>query len=180
MLSIWRSVRVVEVESQEPLQELEERHGMILSQSWSPASISALAAVCGSLVGALGSSVSAWIAQRHQNRRDLVARKIFHREQLYSDFISETAGAMADAMQHTFKDPARLIASYALLSRIRLSSSINVVESAEGVVRTILNTYKEPNLTPDEIHAWAGEQNDPLREFGKVCRREIQSLWNGW
>ena len=153
---------------------------MILSQSWSPASISALAAVCGSLVGALGSSVSAWIAQRHQNRRDLVARKIFHREQLYSDFISETARAMADAMQHTFQDPARLIASYALLSRIRLSSSINVVESAEGVVTTILNTYKEPNLTPEEIHAWAGEQNDPLREFGNVCRREIQSLWNGW
>jgi hypothetical protein len=49
---------------------------------WSPALISALAAVCGSLVGALGSSVSAWIAQRHQNRRDLLAKKVFHREQL--------------------------------------------------------------------------------------------------
>jgi len=153
---------------------------MSLSQSLSPASIPAVAALCGSLVGALGSSVSAWIAQRHQNRRDLLARKIFHREQLYSDFISETARAMADAMQHTFHDPSRLIGSYALLSRIRLSSSNSVVQSAEGVVTTILDTYKEPNLTPEEIHAWAGEQNDPLREFGDVCRREIQSLWNGW
>jgi hypothetical protein len=83
-------------------------------------------------------------------------------------------------MQHNFQDPSRLIPSYALLSRIRLSSSISVVESAEGIVTTILNTYKEPNLTPEEIHAWAGEQNDPLREFGNICRREIESLWNGW
>ena len=93
----------------------------LISQSWSPASISALAAVFGSLVGALGSSVSAWIVQRHQNRRDLLAKKIFHREQLYSDFISETARAMAHAMQNKFQDPSKLIPSYALLSRIRLS-----------------------------------------------------------
>ena len=88
-----------------------------------------MAALCGSLVGALGSSVSAWISQRHQNRRDLLAKKIFHREQLYSDFIRETAQAMADAMQHTFQDPSRLLPSYALLSRIRLSSSMQIVES---------------------------------------------------
>jgi hypothetical protein len=50
--------------------------------SWSPASISALAAVCGSLVGAWFFSVSVWIAQRHQDRQDLLAKKeILHREQ---------------------------------------------------------------------------------------------------
>ena len=151
----------------------------LISGSWSPASISALAALCGSLVGALGSSVSTWIAQRHQNRRDLRAKKIFHREQLYSDFIRETAQAMAHAMQHGFQDPSRLIPSYALLSRIRLSSSINVVESAERVMHTILNTYSGPNFTPEEFQAWAGERNDPLREFGNICRYELESLWNG-
>ena len=35
----------------------------LITQSWSPASISAIAAVCGSLVGALGSSVGTWISQ---------------------------------------------------------------------------------------------------------------------
>jgi hypothetical protein len=127
----------------------------------------------------LGSSVGAWIAQQHQNRRDLLAKKIFHREQLYSDFISETAHAFADAVQHAFHDPSRLIPSYALLSRIRLSSPTNVVESAERVIDAILTTYSEPNLTPEEIHAWAGERNDPLREFSNICRRELDSLWNG-
>jgi hypothetical protein len=74
-------------------------------------------------VGVLGSSVGAWIAQRHQNRRDILSKKISHREQLYSDFISENARAMADALQHEFQDPSSLTPSYALLSRIRLSSS---------------------------------------------------------
>ena len=59
-----------------------------------PVSVSALAAIFGSLTGALTSSVSAWITQRHQNRRDLLAKRVFHREQLYSDFISESARAM--------------------------------------------------------------------------------------
>jgi hypothetical protein len=125
----------------------------MISQPWSPASISALAAICGSLVGALGSSVTAWISQRHQNRRDLLAKKVFHREQLYSDFISETAHAFADAVQHAFHDPSRLIPSYALLSRMRLSSSTHVVESAERVINAILSTYSQPNLTAEEIHA---------------------------
>ncbi len=152
----------------------------LMNQSWSPASISALAALCGSIVGALGSSVSAWIAQQHQNRRDLVAKKVFHREQLYSDFISETAHAFADAVQHTFNDPSRLIPSYALLSRMRLSSSSNVVESAERVINRILATYAQPNLTAQEFHAWAGEHNDPLREFSNICRHDLESLWDGF
>lgn len=149
------------------------------TQSWSPASMTALAAVCGSLVGALGSTLSAWIAQRHQDRRDLIAKKVFHREQLYSDFISETAQVFVDAVQHTFHDPSRLIPSYALLSRMRLSSSIKVVESAERVVEMILKTYSQPNLTAEQIHAWAGERNDPLREFSNICRRDLESSWNG-
>jgi hypothetical protein len=142
-----------------------------------PASLTALAALFGSLVGALGSSVSSWIAQHHQNRRDLLARKISHREQLYADFISETARAMVHAMQHNFQDPSKLIPSYALLSRIRLSSSIHVVESAERVVNTILSTYSKPNVGAEEFQAWASKRNDPLREFGDACRRELESLW---
>ncbi|HMK30708.1 MAG TPA: hypothetical protein VK473_13560 [Terriglobales bacterium] len=151
----------------------------LLIGSWSPASISVLAALCGSLVGAVGSSVSSWIAQRHQNRQELLAKEIFHREQLYSDFISETAQVFADAVQHAFQDPSRLIPSYALLSRMRLSSSMNVIESAERVLKAILDTYSQPNLTAEEIHAWAGKRNDPLREFSNICRRDLESLGNG-
>jgi hypothetical protein len=151
----------------------------LISGSWGPASVSALAAIFGSLAGALGSAVSAWIAQRHQDRRDLLAKKIFHREQLYSDFISEGTKIIVDAAQHTFQDPGRLIPVYALLSRIRLSSSMIVVESAERVLKTILDIYSEPNLTPDEIKSKAAKGDDPLRDFSNIFRRDLESLWTG-
>ena len=144
---------------------------------WNPVSISALAALGGSLVGALGSTIATWTGQRYHDQRDLTAKKIYHREQLYSDFLSETARALAHALQHRFQDPGTLIPSYALLSRIRLSSPMNVVESAEQVIASILATYAQPNLTPEQIHAWANKSNDPLRQFGEVCRRELDSLW---
>jgi len=62
-----------------------------------PASISALAAIFGSITGALASSVSTWITQTYQDRRAILAKRTFYLEQLYSDFISENAHALADA-----------------------------------------------------------------------------------
>ena len=150
----------------------------MIMQTWSPASVTALAALCGSIVGTLGSSVSTWIAHRHQNRREIVAKKVFHREQLYSDFISETARAYADAVQHTFQDPSKLIGSYALLSRMRLTSSKHVVESAQRVLDTIIATYSKPNLSAEEFQTLAGQRPDPLCDFSTICRREIESLWD--
>ena len=150
----------------------------LIGGSWNPATISALAAIFGSLTGALASSVSTWIAQRHQDRRDLLAKRIFHREQLYSDFISESARAVADAIQHNFQDPNKLTPTYALLSRIRLSSSDNVLASAEKVVQHIISTYSEPNLTPDEMQSRVAKRQDPLREFSNVCRAELEAMQN--
>ena len=152
---------------------------MSLFQNSNPATISAMAAIFGSLTGALASSVSTWITQKHQNRRDLVAKRIFHREQLYSDFISETSRAPADALQHNFHDPNNLMPTYAVLSRIRVSSSTDVLASAERVVDNIVATYSEPNLTPEQIHSKAVKRDDPLRDFSSICRLEIESLWRG-
>jgi hypothetical protein len=142
----------------------------------SPGTITAFAAIFGSLVGALGSSVSTWIAQRHQDRRELLAKKIFHREQLYSDFISESARVLVDALENNFKDANKLIPAYALLSRIRLSSSRDVLESADGLVRGIINTYSNPNLTPEQIQSRAVNGEDPLKEFSEICRAELDSM----
>ena len=144
--------------------------------SWNPATISALAAIFGSLTGALASSVSTWITQRHQDRRDLLAKRIFHREQLYSDFIREGARVMADAIQHNFQDPSVLLPAYALLSRMRLSSSPDVLARAEQVVQHIIRTYSEPNLAPEEIRSSAGKRQDPLCKFSNICRAELEAM----
>jgi cell division septum initiation protein DivIVA len=152
---------------------------MSLLQQSNPATISALAAIFGSLAGALASSASTWITQRHQDQRDLLAKRIFHREQLYSEFISESARAFADAMEHDFRDLNKLIPTYSALGRIRVSSSNEVLASAERVIDRIMTTYSEPNLTPEEIQSIAARHEDPLRDFSDICRRELDSLWDG-
>jgi hypothetical protein len=138
--------------------------------------IAACAAILGSFVGALGSVVGTWITQRHQDRRDLVAKTIIRREALYSDFIVESARMLVDALEHNISDPQKLIPAYALLSRIRLSSSSKVLETAEGLVRTILTTYPLQNLTAEQIQSRAVNGEDPLREFSDTCRMELDSL----
>lgn len=138
--------------------------------------IAAFAAIFGSIVGALASAVGTWITQRHQDRRDLLGKKIVRRESLYSDFIAESARLLVDALEHDVGDPQKLIPAYALLSRIRLSSSARVLETAEELVRTILNTYTEPNLTPEQIQSQAVNGEDPLRQFSNTCRSELDSL----
>lgn len=147
-----------------------------IGRAWNPATVSALAGLFASLAGACASTVSAWIAQRHHEQRDLMARTIAHREQLYSDFISESARAMVDAMQHALEDPGRTTPVYALISPMRLRSPTKVVESAERVAKTILSTYSKPNLTAEEIQSGAATRDDPLREFSKICRSELESL----
>src|SRR5260370_697801 len=127
--------------------------------------ITALAAIAGSLVGALGSAVGTWITARHQDRRDLLGKQIARREALYSDFIGESARLLVDAMQHNVSDLQKLLPVYALLSRIRLSSSEPVLQTAEKVIKTIVNTYPQPNLTADQIESRAVNGQDPLRQF---------------
>jgi len=138
--------------------------------------IAASAAIFGSIVGALGSVVGTWITQRHQDIRDLLAKTIVRRESLYSDFIAESARLLVDAMVQNNSDPQKLILLYALLSRVRLSSSAPVLETAEAVIRIIVSTYPKPNLTPEQIESRAVNGEDPLREFSDACRRELDSL----
>ncbi len=136
----------------------------------------ALAAIAGSLVGALGSASATWITARHQDRRDLLGKQIARREALYSDFIAESARLLVDAMQHNSSDLQTMLPVFALASRIRLSSSEPVLQEAEQVIRTIVSTYPKTNLTAEQIEAQAVNGHDPLRAFSDTCRTELDSL----
>ena len=139
--------------------------------------IPAAAAIGGSLVGAAGSIIGTWISARHQDRRDLLGKLIARREALYSDFIGESARLLVDAMQHDTADLQKLLPIYALLSRIRLSSSAPILQEAEDVMKTLLSTYSEPNMTAEQIQSQAVDgHRDPLRQFSDICRAELDSL----
>jgi hypothetical protein len=150
--------------------------GQIGSALMNSVMITALAAIGGSLVGALGSAVGTWITARHQDRRDLLGKQIARREALYSDFIGESARLLVDAMQHNSSDLQKMLPVYALASRIRLSSSEPVLREAERVIRAIVSTYPKANPTAEQIEARAGTGNDPLRAFSDICRIELESL----
>jgi len=148
-----------------------------------PPTITALAAIFGSLIGGFTSSLGTWITQRHQDRRQLLAKILVHREELYSDFISESARLLVDAFGHDADDPKNLIGDprnlipvYALLSRIRLGSSAKILTAGQEVVNTIINAYREPNLTPQQIEVKAINGDDPLKNFSDVCRLELESI----
>jgi hypothetical protein len=135
-----------------------------------------LAAIAGSLVGALGSAITTWITARHQDRRDLLGKQIAQREALYADFIGESSRLLVDAMEHNASDLQKLLPIYALLSRIRLRSSEHVLQKAEQVINTIMSTCPQPNLTVEQIQSQAMTGQDPLIQFSDTCRTELAAL----
>ena len=102
----------------------------------------------------------------------MLGKQIVRREALYSDFISESARLLADAM-HNANDLQKLLPIYALISRIRLSSSQSVLHKAEQVINIIVSTYPQPNLTTEEIESRAINGEDPLKQFSDTCRAEL-------
>ncbi len=73
---------------------------------------------------------------------------------------------------------------YTLVGRIRLNSSQTVVNSAETLMREVVDRYSRPNLTPADLQALIlspelQKQADPMVEFSSVCRRELIALTKG-
>ena len=135
-----------------------------------------LAAIAGSLVGALGSALATWITARYQDRRDLLGNQIAQREALYAEFIGESSRLLLDAMENNASNLQKLLPIYALLSRIRLRSSEHVLQKAEQVIHTIVRTYPQPNLTAEQIQSQALTGQDPLIQFSDTCRTELAAL----
>ncbi len=131
--------------------------------------ISAFSAVMGSLVGAFTSFVTTYANQRAQYKRDFLSRQFSQRETLYSEFINEAARLTIDSLEHQMENPS---------SRIRLSSSEEVVQAAMSAIETIIEAYRRPTMTAEQIRQGAYlELKDPVKEFGEACRKELRRLY---
>jgi hypothetical protein len=145
-----------------------------------PAVLSASAALLGSLAGASASLGTAWLTQRSQGRRAAVHAEIHKRGLLYAEFITECSKLYLEALDHTLERPGVFQQSYSLLSRIRLVSNASVLREAEAAIQQILETYREPNLTVEELKGMSlAELHDPIKAFGEACREELNSLQQG-
>jgi hypothetical protein len=144
----------------------------VIGESVRSVVIQAEAAIGGSLVGAAGSIIGICLSVRHQDRCDLMGKVIARREAPYSDFTGKSARLLVDAMQRNAPDLHTLLPIYALLSRIRLSSSQPVLQTAEEVLKTLLRTYSEPNVTVEQIEYQVVDgHRDPLRKFSDIYSR---------
>ena len=137
---------------------------------------SAFAALAGAAIGGFMMLASAWLSQKAQARAEQLAHHRSRREELYADFIEEAAQLYADALEHEKAEFVKLVKLYALIGRMQLLSSPKIVEMAESIARTILETYRGPKKTFDEIEEFvSSDAVAPLRAFSEACRNELRS-----
>jgi hypothetical protein len=139
--------------------------------------MTALAAALGSLVGAAASIGTTWISQRRQSIRSTAEWKLRERESLYKEFIMEASRLFGDAMVKSLERPDQLVGLYGILSRIRLISGNEVLSTAAGCCHQIVELYRRPNMTAEQIRAtFEANEFDPLKEMSAACRAELLAM----
>ena len=138
---------------------------------------SGLAALAGSIIGGLTSLGASWLTQHSQLGAQRSARNLERRETLYKDFINEASRLYADAFEHDHTELANLVRLFAMISQMRIVSSLKVVEDADRVARLIMETYVAPNKTFGDFGTTIESHTvDPLRRFSEACREVLQQL----
>ena len=142
--------------------------------------ITAIAAACGSLMGAAATIVTTWITQRTQTVRNEREAKLRDREALYGEFITEASRLTIEALSHSLEKPDTFVTLYGILGRIRLVASDRVLAAADVCCRQLLDLYAKPNLTVEQIRvAFERDQLDPIRDFSVACRKELLEIAGG-
>ena len=137
----------------------------------------ALAALAGSTIGGLTTLAVTWIAQRTQLRASVAAHDQTTRHSLYKLFIEEASKLYGDALVSNTLEVPMLVGAYALISRMRVMSSVETVQTAEAVLRRIVNLYSLPNKTVADLREdLDSDKLDLLRDFSVAAREELLKL----
>ena len=144
------------------------------------ATISALAALSGAVIGGVTSFGTSWLSQQTQAKVQARAHKLSQREELYKHFIERASKAYADSLfrqAENIGDVTQLVDLYSLVSMMRVVSSDPIVQSADHVVRLIADSYLSPNKPLKELHQMVDNDSiDALREFSQACRDELRKF----
>lgn len=127
------------------------------------------------MVGGLTTGLTTWLSQREQARAGQLAHNLSRREELFKDFIVAASKAYGEALMTDKPQIQELIALYAMISRMRVLCSTQVVGCAETVMRATTNAYAAPNKTIPELHEMvkSGAGIDPLKDFADAAREEL-------
>jgi len=134
----------------------------------------AIAALAGSTIGGLTTLAVAWMTQHTIANAANGARERTARQDLYRQLIEEAAKLYGDAMVSNKVEIPMLVGAYALISRIRVLSSSDIVDKADAALRSIVDTYFSLNKTMAELRAEInGGKLDLLRDFSIAAREEL-------
>ena len=79
--------------------------------------------------------------------------------------------------EHEEADIPGLVDLYANIDRMRILSSVKVVEIAERFAQKIVDTYSEPNKSFIELREMINSSSvNLMREFSIACRDELETL----
>jgi hypothetical protein len=140
--------------------------------------LTALSALAGSIVGGATSGFGGWLNQRSQARAGQRAHEVLRREELYKDFIIAASKAYGEALVSSEPQIQDLVALYAMVSRMRVTSSPQTIDCADNIMRTTIDTYFAPNKTIRDVNETikTGTGLDPLKQFSEIVREELRLL----
>jgi hypothetical protein len=85
---------------------------------------------------------------------------------------------MTDSLEQELLKPSTLVPIYSLENRILLNSSDEVVQAARSAIQEIVESYRRPTMTEEDIRRGAYlDIKDPVKEFGEACRKELKHLY---
>lgn len=96
------------------------------------------------------------------------------REHLFGEFIDEASKLVTDALTHELDDLSKLVRLYALVGKLRLFASANVISKAEEVMRSIVELYNLPNRDFRNPEDRQSQRVDVLRAFSEACRDDLR------
>lgn len=145
-----------------------------------PTFLAPAAALMGALFGGGASLTAAIYKERMQHRLQRVTAEVTRRETVYADFVMSASHLLLSA--HVRDDIAlngdeqRLIG---LINRMRLFAPQEVLDSAETVLKSILDIYLKPKVELRQLVVEAlaeGPFPDPLLPFSFVCRKDLDNV----
>ena len=135
----------------------------------------AFVGLAGAAVGGATSFATTWLIHQSTIRDRHKEAELSKLETLFGDFITEASRLYADALSSSSDQQSidKLVKLYAMLGRIRLIASKDVVRCAEQAMTAILEMYRKPNRTLADLQelSRSGELNF-LLEFGQACRAQ--------
>ena len=142
--------------------------------------VAAVAAACGSLVGATASIVTTWITQRTQRVHAAREQTLRNRVALYGEFITEASRLTVEALGNSLERPNTFVKLYGIIGRIRLVATDPVRAAAEACIQRIIDLYAKPNMTIEQMRlAFERDGLDPIKDFSVASRIEGLEIGDG-